>query len=71
MDFTKFLTELATREFGDGTDYVALQLDKLATELPLYDEKELAEKVFELYYNDRERTWQDAKDDLKNDIAKL
>ena len=71
MDVVKFLEALARLEWGDGADYTAIELVKLMASAPLLEEESIAENVFEIYFEDRSRTWDRAQTHLKRKIVQL
>jgi hypothetical protein len=69
MDMKKVIDLLAKNEWGDGADYVALELEKLLTNPPA-NEEELADKLFDIYFEDRSQTWHRAQSYLKQKDTK-
>lgn len=69
MDIIKLLTHLKEMEWADGSDYTAIELEKLIKDIPSTEEQ-LAEKLFDIYFEDRSQTYTRAQGHLKQDIIK-
>jgi len=69
IDIIKLLAYLKHMEWDNGSNYVAIELEKLIEDIP-FSEKELAEKLFDIYYEDRTQTYTRAQGNLKQAIIK-
>lgn len=69
MDIIKLLTHLKDMELADGSDYTAIELEKLIKDIPSTEEQ-LAEKLFDIYFEDRSQTYTRAQGYIKQDIIK-
>lgn len=69
IDIIKLLTKLKDMEWADGSDYTAIELEKLIEDIPS-DEEQLAEKIFDIYFYDRSQTYTRAQENIRQAIIK-